>query len=192
MKKVDKIRQIVRLKQLVMRWKHISLRRDAAAAIRRPPPGSLFVYVGPERKRFSIPARFLNLPVFHALLKQTEEEFGLRGNGGLLLPCQVPFFSYILNHLHKDERKYGKLSLQDFVHMLDVASDSCKENVAVFTPLLQKAEAQNSVDQSCQHERPSTHSAVGMCGVRAHEDWVVSVTRSSARHTQRAEPGSVA
>ncbi|XP_027344219.1 indole-3-acetic acid-induced protein ARG7-like [Abrus precatorius] len=141
MKKVDKIRQIVRLKQLMSRWKHISLRRRPDATTRRPPPGFLFVYVGAERMRFAIPARFLNLPVFHGLLKQTEEEFGLRGNGGLLLPCQVPFFSHIVNYLHKDEHKYGKLSLQDFVHLvshLDAAS--CKENVVVFAPLLQKAE----------------------------------------------------
>ncbi|RDX79502.1 Auxin-responsive protein SAUR50, partial [Mucuna pruriens] len=154
MKKVDKIRQIVRLKQLVTRWKHISLRRRSCAlpshsedpcavvttAARRPPSGFIFVYVGPDRARFSIPARFLNLAVFDGLLKQTEEEFGLRGNGGLVLPCQVAFFSNVVKYLRKDEHKYGKLSLEDFVNMVDVASDSCKENVAVFTPLLQKAE----------------------------------------------------
>ncbi|KAG5030092.1 hypothetical protein AAZX31_05G207600 [Glycine max] len=142
--KVDKIRQIVRLKQLMTRWKHISLRRrssDEPSAVRRPPSGFIFVYVGPERTRFAIPARFLNLALFEGLLKQTEEEFGLRGNGGLVLPCQVPFFSNVVKYLHKDEHKYGSLSLQDFVNMLSASSsDSCKENVAVFAPLLQKAE----------------------------------------------------
>ncbi|TKY60781.1 Auxin-responsive protein SAUR23 [Spatholobus suberectus] len=151
MEKVDKIRQIVRLKQLMTRWKHISLRRRRSAALpqhsddpsaaRRPPSGFIFVYVGPERQRFAIPARFLNLPVFDGLLKETEEEFGLRGDGGLVLPCQVTLFSNVVKYLHKDEHKYGKLSLEDFSNMVsDVASDSCKENVVVLAPLLQKAE----------------------------------------------------
>ncbi|KAK7399041.1 hypothetical protein VNO78_10216 [Psophocarpus tetragonolobus] len=145
-KKVDKIRQIVRLKQLMTRWKHISLRRrspDPSGGARRPPSGFIFVYVGPDRTRFAIPAHFLNLHVFDGLLKQTEEEFGLRGNGGLVLPCPVPFFANVVKYLHKDEHRYGKLSLQDFVNMLsdaDVAPDSCKENLVLFTPLLQKAE----------------------------------------------------
>ncbi|KAG4999118.1 hypothetical protein AAZX31_08G028400 [Glycine max] len=146
--KVDKIRQIVRLKQLMTRWKHISLRRrsdDEPSAARRPPPGFIFVYVGTERTRFAIPARFLNLALFDGLLKQTEEEFGLRGNGGLVLPCQVALFTNVVKYLHKDEHKYGKLSLEDFVSMVSddtdvAASDSCKENVVVFAPLLQKAE----------------------------------------------------
>ncbi|WVZ24444.1 indole-3-acetic acid-induced protein ARG7-like [Vigna radiata var. radiata] len=143
-KKVDKIRQIVRLKHLMSRWKQMSLRRrsEDSSSTRRPPSGFTFVYVGPERTRFAIPARFLNLPVFEGLLKQTEEQFGLRGNGGLVLPCQVPFFSNVVKFLHKDEHKYGKLSLQDFLNLVSDAdlSDSCKENVVVFTPLLQKAE----------------------------------------------------
>ncbi|XP_061347678.1 auxin-induced protein X10A-like [Gastrolobium bilobum] len=146
MKNVDKIRQIVRLKQILIRWKHMSLRRRSsepkpcATTTRRPPSGFVFVYVGPERKRFSIPARFLNLPIFAGLLEETEEEFGLRGNCGLVLPCQVPFFTDIVKHLQKDEHKYGNFSLQEFVNMIsDLGSDSCKENVIAFAPLLQKA-----------------------------------------------------
>ncbi|RYR19761.1 hypothetical protein Ahy_B03g064650 isoform B [Arachis hypogaea] len=143
MKKVDRIRQIVRLKQLMMRWRAISHRRHHhhASSPRRAPSGFVFVYVGQERKRFVIPARFLNLPVFAGLLKETEEVFGLRCSGGLLLPCEVAFFSNIVKHLEKDEHKYGKLSLEDFVNMVsDLASDSCcKEGIVAFTPLLQKA-----------------------------------------------------
>ncbi|RYR67012.1 hypothetical protein Ahy_A03g013233 isoform B [Arachis hypogaea] len=143
MKKVDRIRQIVRLKQLMMRWRVISHRRHHhhTSSPRRAPSGFVFVYVGQERKRFVIPARFLNLPVFADLLEETEEVFGLRCSGGLLLPCEVAFFSNIVKHLEKDEHKYGKLSLEDFVNMVsDLASDSsCKEGIVAFTPLLQKA-----------------------------------------------------
>nr|KYP67540.1 Auxin-induced protein X10A [Cajanus cajan] len=119
------------------RWKHMSLRQTE-----RPPAGSIFVYVGPERTRFAIPARFLNLPVFEALLQQSEEEFGLRGqgdHGGLLLPCQVPLFSLLLKHLHKDHHKYGNFPLQAFVNMLS-DSDPCKDHLTLFTPLLHKAQ----------------------------------------------------
>jgi SAUR family protein len=160
MKKVDKIRQIVRLKQLMTRWKQISLRRRSLRSEpeettpttttepcvtprRQPPSGFVFVYVGSERHRFAIPARFLNFPVFAGLLDVTEEEFGLRGNGGLVLPCHVDFFTEIVKRLHKNENQYGKFSLEDFVKMFsDVAVDSyCKEkeNVVVLAPLLQKA-----------------------------------------------------
>ncbi|XP_004503541.2 protein SMALL AUXIN UP-REGULATED RNA 51-like [Cicer arietinum] len=153
-KKTDKIRQIVRLKKLMTRWKLMSLRRgrgflfcepeqtEPCTFPKRPPPsGFLFVYVGPERQRFAMPARFINFPVFASLLDVTEEEFGLRGNGGLVLPCHVDFFTEIVKRLHKNEHKYRKLSLEAFVKMFsDVADDFCreKENVIVLSPLLQK------------------------------------------------------
>lgn len=158
MKKVDKIRQIVRLKQLMTRWKHMSLRgrtlyhhseSDTVSSehndkpttpTRRAPSGFVFVYVGPERKRFAIPARFLNLPIFAGLLKETEEEFGFQSNGGLVLPCEAGFFNDVVKHLQKDEQKYGKFSLEEFVNMVsDLGFDSCKEKMVAFTPLLQKA-----------------------------------------------------
>lgn len=156
MKKVDKIRQIVRLKQLMTRWKQISLRRRSLRSEpdetttepcvtprRQPPSGFVFVYVGSERRRFAIPARFLNFPVFAGLLDVTEEEFGLRGNGGLVLPCHVDFFTEIVKHLHKNEHKYGKMSLEQFVKMLSEVAlfETCKEkeNVVVLAPLLERA-----------------------------------------------------
>ncbi|KAI4346512.1 hypothetical protein L6164_007402 [Bauhinia variegata] len=156
MKKVDKIRQIVRLKQMMMRWKQLTLRRRSVLSDsnncaesesksktnRRTPPGFLAVYVGMERQRFVIPARFLNLRIFKGLLKKAEEEFGFQCNGGLVLPCEVGFFKVLLKHLNKDEGRFGKFSLEEFVKIVsDVGSDSgnCKETVIAFTPLLQKA-----------------------------------------------------
>ncbi|KAI4352718.1 hypothetical protein L6164_006940 [Bauhinia variegata] len=153
MKKVDKIRQIVRLKQFVMRWKHNTLKQrsllsysnsDCAEsksnANRRAPPGFLAVYVGLERKRFVIPARFLNLPIFVGLLKKAEEEFGFQCDGGLVLPCEVAFFTLMVKYLEKNENRFGNFSLEEFVKMVsDVGSYPCKENSIAFTPLLQKA-----------------------------------------------------
>ncbi|PRQ20037.1 putative small auxin-up RNA [Rosa chinensis] len=161
MKKVEKIRQIVRLKQIMMRWKLASLRlrlrpalsydddsdSSSGSSTRRTPSGFLAVYVGPERRRFVIPARFVNLPVFVGLLEKAAEEFGFETTGGLFLPCEVAFFKDILKFLEKDERKFGKLALDEFLKMVTdaVGFDSCKAAAASsgagssFTPLLQDA-----------------------------------------------------
>ncbi|KAL2481870.1 SAUR-like auxin-responsive protein family [Abeliophyllum distichum] len=144
-KKVNKITQIVRLRQVVQRWKTKSLKRT-------PPPGSLAVYVGPELRRFVIPTRFLNLPVFVGLLDKAEEEFGFQTPGGLVLPCDDGFFREILNFLQKDEEKFGGLGLDEFLKMISEVGfepfdqSYCKESSSSAssrhrfstTPLLQK------------------------------------------------------
>ncbi|XP_057419891.1 protein SMALL AUXIN UP-REGULATED RNA 12-like [Lotus japonicus] len=143
LKKVNKICQIVQLKQVMKRWKKISHRplNDPE----HPPSGCFSVLVGYEQQPFAVPVLFLNLPVFDGLLKVTEEEFGLRGKNYVAFACDVSFFSYILKCLHKDEHKYGKLSLEQFATMFADAvaakSDSCKgQDVnALTTTLLQKA-----------------------------------------------------
>ncbi|CAK9170670.1 unnamed protein product [Ilex paraguariensis] len=153
MKKVDKIIQIVRLKQVMQRWKTMSLRRRSflshsgsesdTGSNRRTPRGSLAVYVGAERRRFVIPTRFLNLPVFVALLKEAKEEFGYQINSGLALPCEVGFFRAVLEFLERDEQRFCGLGLDEFLKMFsEVSPDSCRESTNTshcLTPLLQKA-----------------------------------------------------
>ncbi|KAK4414895.1 Indole-3-acetic acid-induced protein ARG7 [Sesamum alatum] len=163
MKKVNMITQIVRLKQVVQRWKTKSLTRrsvlshsssssssdsDEAAGCKRArtPSGSLAVYVGPDRVRFVIPTRFLNLPVFVALLHEAEEEFGFQTTGGLVLPCEPGFFREILRFLEEDEEKFGRVELDEFLNMVGLEpldQSSCKESSSsasshAFTPLLPK------------------------------------------------------
>ncbi|KAM7481047.1 hypothetical protein LguiB_005630 [Lonicera macranthoides] len=158
-KRVNKITQIVRLKQVMQRWKTLSLHRRTSdgdipstlGSSRRVPSGSLGVYVGTERRRFVIPTRFLNLPVFVDLLKKAEEEFGFQSNGGLVFPCEVVFFTNLLKSLERDEHKYGNLNLNEFIKMMGIdgggggagaADYSCKDSInphLSFTPLLQKA-----------------------------------------------------
>ncbi|KAL0344938.1 UNVERIFIED_CONTAM: Auxin-induced protein X10A [Sesamum radiatum] len=164
-KKVNMITQIVRLRQVVRRWKSKSLRRrtvlcysscssdpdEPAGSSRRTPSGSVAVYVGPERRRFVIPTRFLNLPVFVALLDEAEEEFGFQTTGGLALPCDTGFFINILHLLEEDEEKFGGLGLDEFLKIMvsevgleSFDQSSCKESSSsasrhAFTaPLLQK------------------------------------------------------
>ncbi|KAL0315962.1 UNVERIFIED_CONTAM: Auxin-induced protein X10A [Sesamum calycinum] len=147
-KKVNMITQIVRLRQVVRRWKSKSLRTrtvlcysscssdpdEPAGSSRRTPSGSVAVYVGPERRRFVIPTRFLNLPVFVALLDEAEEEFGFQTTGGLALPCDTGFFINILQLLEEDEEKFGGLGLDEFlktvseVGLESLDQSSCKDS----------------------------------------------------------------
>lgn len=150
-KKVNTITQIVRLKQVMQRWKTISLKRrsalsdsdsDTGPTRKRTPSGSLAVYVGLERRRFVIPTRFLNLPLFVSLLDKAEEEYGFQSSGGLVLPCEVDFFKGALKLLERDEQRFGGIGFDEFLSMFsDPGLDSCKDSINVrhaFTPLLQK------------------------------------------------------
>ncbi|KAL8235157.1 hypothetical protein R6Q59_021257 [Mikania micrantha] len=138
MKSDNKITQIVRLKQVVRRWR----RRISTS-------GSLAVYVGAERRRFVIPTRFLNLHVFVSLLNKAEEEFGFQTTGGLVLPCDVATFKKLLNVLDDgDERRIGDLDFDDFATrfsdlVVDSSSSSCKIDSSYdshsFNSLLRKA-----------------------------------------------------
>ncbi|PIA43912.1 hypothetical protein AQUCO_01800157v1 [Aquilegia coerulea] len=162
-----KIRQIVQFKQVMKRWKTMGIGRKSnnqqqsisdssdsetdstgsgsgSGSNRRIPSGSLAVYVGPQRCRFVIPTRFLNLPIFVSLLKKSEEEYGFQSSGGLVLPCEVRFFKGVLKFLHRDEQRFGKMKLDDFFNMFsEVGFDPCREGkdsvCKGFTPLLQKA-----------------------------------------------------
>ncbi|XP_073298595.1 protein SMALL AUXIN UP-REGULATED RNA 51-like [Primulina huaijiensis] len=156
-KKVNMIARIVRLRQVVRSWKAKSLSRlasryispysdDPDASARRTPSGSVAVYVGQERRRFVIPTRFLNMPVFGDLLHEAEEEFGFQTNGGLLLPCEPSIFEEILRYLEEDEEKFCSFELNQFLRMCSGESSldrpRCKESSASgschgFTPLLQ-------------------------------------------------------
>lgn len=65
-----------------------------------PPPdvpqGCLAVYAGRERKRFVIPAFYLNHPAFRLLLEKAKEEFGFSQKGGLNMPFEVILFERFL------------------------------------------------------------------------------------------------
>ncbi|KAJ0567109.1 putative small auxin-up RNA [Helianthus annuus] len=148
----NKIRQIVRLKHAIQRWRHRCITTASITSTsttssdseteterrRTPSAGTLAVYVGSERHRFVIPTRFLNLPVFLSLLKKAEEEFGFQTTGGLVIPCDVTFFKRLLQVLNRDDNGLSKLDLDDFTAMFaDLNIDStahCKDvnNVSDF------------------------------------------------------------
>lgn len=143
----NKITQIVRLKHLMQRWRHRCITTDSDSRRHHTPSaGTLAVYIGPERHRFIIPTRFVNLPVFSSLLNKAEEEFGFQTTGGLMIPCDVNFFRWLLNVLNRNENgSFAMLDLDDFTAMFANStidsSPHCKDvvNCRSFTPLLQKA-----------------------------------------------------
>ncbi|XP_019188748.1 PREDICTED: auxin-induced protein 6B-like [Ipomoea nil] len=143
------IARIVRLKQVVKRWRNKSVKgvlsspgseESAAGRNRRIRSGSLAVYVGHERRRFVIPTRFLNLPAFISLLEKAEEEFGFQSAGGLVLPCEPGFFQGMLRLLQRDENRFGRMDLDEILKMISEPLDhSCREAASlVISPLLQK------------------------------------------------------
>lgn len=94
MGKCSKLRPVVRLRQMLRRWK---LRPATAVDV---PAGHVAVCVGSSSRRFVVRATSLNHPVFRQLLQQAEEEYGSPSNGrpGLLsLPCDEVLFEHLLH-----------------------------------------------------------------------------------------------
>lgn len=94
----SKIRHIVRLRQMLRRW-----RKKAAMAARSipsdVPAGHVAVCVGINCRRFVVRATYLNHPVFKKLLIQAEEEYGFTNSGPLAIPCDELVFEEIIRCL---------------------------------------------------------------------------------------------
>ncbi|KAL6524920.1 hypothetical protein OROMI_030513 [Orobanche minor] len=55
-----------------------------------------FVVYSMDNKRFLVPLRYLNHPIFRVLLEMTEEEYGLTADGPLQIPCEKELIESIL------------------------------------------------------------------------------------------------
>ncbi|XP_065848405.1 protein SMALL AUXIN UP-REGULATED RNA 9-like [Euphorbia lathyris] len=115
-KKSNKIRDIVRLQQILKKWRKqatssSSKTKESIKFLKRTlsisenlnsassnvvPKGFLAVSVGEELKRFIIPMEYLGHQAFHVLLREAEEEFGFQQTGVLRIPCEVGVFETIL------------------------------------------------------------------------------------------------
>jgi SAUR family protein len=99
----NKIRDIVRLQQLLKKWKKLATVTPSASGSggkgggrSSVPRGSFAVYVGEEMRRFVIPTEYLGHWAFAELLREAEEEFGFQHEGALRIPCDVEVFEGIL------------------------------------------------------------------------------------------------
>ncbi|XP_044472440.1 auxin-responsive protein SAUR71-like [Mangifera indica] len=122
-KQSNKIRVIVRLQQMLKKWRKLAnssktrtqfLKRtlslsensvcEASSSV--VPKGFLAVCVGDELKRFIIPTEYLSRQAFHILLREAEEEFGFQQTGVLRIPCQVSVFENILKLVEERKDKF--------------------------------------------------------------------------------------
>lgn len=121
-KKANKISDIVRLQQILKKWRKLvntpkpggsksmkflkktlsfSDGNSSSASVSAVtsdvvPKGFLAVCVGEEMKRFTIPTEYLGHRAFGILLREAEEEFGFQHEGVLRIPCEVSAFEKIL------------------------------------------------------------------------------------------------
>ncbi|MED6139969.1 hypothetical protein PIB30_088739 [Stylosanthes scabra] len=132
-KKSNKIKDIVRLQQILKKWRRIANSskssnnnnnnnnhggskgikflkrtlslsdRDKESSSNAVPKGYLAVCVGLELKRFVIPTEYLGHQAFHMLLREAEEEFGFEQTGVLRIPCEVSVFENVLKMVEEKD-----------------------------------------------------------------------------------------
>ncbi|ESQ27576.1 hypothetical protein EUTSA_v10019286mg [Eutrema salsugineum] len=91
--KCSKIRHIVRLRQMLRRWRDQARMSSSSRCVPSDvPSGHVAVYVGSNCRRFVVRATYLNHPVLRNLLVQAEEEFGFVNQGPLVFPCEESVF----------------------------------------------------------------------------------------------------
>jgi len=77
------------------------------------PEGYLVVYVGEERCRFVIKAKYLSYPVFKALLNKSAEEYGYEHKGGLEIACEVVFFEHLLYLIETNDPSLSSMEIDE-------------------------------------------------------------------------------
>ncbi|KAK6240678.1 Small auxin-up RNA - like 10 [Theobroma cacao] len=82
-----------------------------------------FVVYSADQKRFVLPLEYLQNEIVIELFNMAEEEFGLPGNGLLMLPCDATFMEYIIALLKRKPSKDVEKAL-----LLSVASGRCSSS----------------------------------------------------------------
>ncbi|KAL4310462.1 hypothetical protein GQ457_01G025760 [Hibiscus cannabinus] len=98
LRKCSKIRQIVRVRQMLQRWRN-KARRSAGRIPSDVPAGHMAVCVGTSCRRFVVRATYLNHPIFKKLLIQAEEEYGFSNQGPLAIPCDESVFEEVIRFI---------------------------------------------------------------------------------------------
>ncbi|XP_061353623.1 auxin-induced protein 6B-like [Gastrolobium bilobum] len=113
--KCSKIRHIVRLRQMLRRWRN-KARMSANRTPSDVPAGHVAVCVGTNYTRFVVRATDLNHPVFKKLLVQAEEEYGFSNHGPLAIPCDEAVFEEILRFISRSDSDNSNrfINLEDF------------------------------------------------------------------------------
>ncbi|KEH40216.1 putative small auxin-up RNA [Medicago truncatula] len=112
--KCSKIRHIVRLRQMLRRWRNKARISSANRAPSDVPSGHVAVCVGANYTRFVVRATYLNHPIFQKLLVQAEEEYGFSNHGPLTIPCDEEFFEEALWFISRSGSNNGSNRFEDF------------------------------------------------------------------------------
>ncbi|KAI3774103.1 hypothetical protein L1987_48646 [Smallanthus sonchifolius] len=119
--KSSQIRHIVRVRQMLCRWRRraTTSRRLMASDV---PAGHVAICVGSSCRRFIVRATYLNHPVFQKLLFEAEEEYGFCNKGPLTIPCEESEFEEILRFVSRPEQDPNNKSVdQRFCHVGNLA-----------------------------------------------------------------------
>ncbi|XP_055830666.1 auxin-responsive protein SAUR71-like [Solanum dulcamara] len=79
----------------------------AKSSVVLAPQGCFCVYVGPEKEKFIIKAKYANHPLFKMLLEDAEMEYGYSSQGPILLPCDVNLFHKVLCQMDSEKEING-------------------------------------------------------------------------------------
>ncbi|PPS08732.1 hypothetical protein GOBAR_AA11916 [Gossypium barbadense] len=82
-----------------------------------------FVVYSADKKRFVLPLEYLRNEIVMELFNLAEEEFGLPGNGLLILPCDATFMEYVIALIKRKPSKDVEKAL-----ILSVASSRCSSS----------------------------------------------------------------
>ncbi|KAK9286283.1 hypothetical protein L1049_015927 [Liquidambar formosana] len=139
--KCDKIRHIVRIRQMLRRWRKKAASTKTITATRIPsdvPSGHVAIYVGSGCRRFVVRATYLNHPIFKKLLVQAEEEYGFANQGPLAIPCDESVFEEVLRFVSKSESTHSSrfVNLEDFQRCCHVGIRNSLDFLVEARPLL--------------------------------------------------------
>ncbi|KAJ9704588.1 hypothetical protein PVL29_002921 [Vitis rotundifolia] len=82
-----------------------------------------FVVYTSDRIRFVVPLVYLDNFIFRELFQMAEEEFGLPGNGPIILPCDAVFMEYAVSLIQRHVAKDLEKAL-----LMSIAADRCSSS----------------------------------------------------------------
>ncbi|CAN8312616.1 unnamed protein product [Cochlearia groenlandica] len=102
--KCSKIRHIVRLRQMLRRWRNKARLSSVSRCVPSDvPSGHVAICVGSECRRFVVRASYLNHPLLSNLLVQAEEAYGFVNQGPLVIPCEESVFEETIRFISRSD-----------------------------------------------------------------------------------------